>query len=320
MQVETYEQIADEDFQRSVAWRYERALSVLDNHGGRWDRVRDDQLTKDCVRYLSSRRELLQRDVDPESMHLILRGRYKTIHEAFRRWELPPTEWDKYVLEAYILSGASDVAVARQLVIKPEIVDVYERLFFRVRDRLSLTSYIAGKVIGKVFQNGLAAYNPELLLKYFGYFLGETAVRIFMAAFDTAKRFSSDAELFSYFDIHARRAWKIQAVTTSTMIQPTKFDVRTVWEGYLKLVELDNRPNDGNRAGQWIESLMKYMAAKTPIPRGSEAEVENLGDSPLRNYSVGCVELRADEQIRLASSGGLPYYQQLADFKVPQRE
>jgi len=248
-------------------------------------------------------------------MDAVLHGRYRRIHQAYKLFILPPTNANRYVLEARLLAGQTNEQIHAKSGIPPETVGMYEQLFFTVRDRIEEVDYILGNVIGRVFQSGLSTFNPELLAKYFGFFAGPVILDMVLYGFASKRAVANDDEILGFLDEKIARNTRLQTVTLTTLLQPGKFDVRAIFEGYGQLLAVESRQNASPEHSEWVGAFIKTLAKRNPIPRGSEAR--NLEGTPVANYSVGTVELRASEQLRAASTHGLPYYDQLANFVLP---
>lgn len=318
----TFKEIADHQSMRQVSWRYERVHWILNKDDGRWHRYRDDSITKDFCRYLLARRTYANINTDAMTREALIsgqahgRGRYMDIHQAYELFLLNPTDPNRHVVEARILAGQSNEEIANLCALTPEAVEYYEQTFFNVRDRLHLEDYITANVIGSVFQSGLATFNPELLVKYFGYFAGPIMLNAVLRGFTGKRTVGSDEEVLGFLDSHIEQNWRLQTAIMSTALQPGKFDVRAIIEGYTQIKALEGKQIGTPEASAWVASFVKTMANSSPIPFGNASK--NLEGSPLSNYAIGHVELRASEQLRLASAGGLPYLGKLADFVPPQ--
>lgn len=315
MKAKTFREMADENSMRSPSWRYNRAITIIESQGGRWHKINDDRETIQCVRYLTKRAQVHRMDMSPDNIERVLWAQSRDTHLAYTLFNLPASDPNRYILEARLLTGETNEQISETTAILPEVVDTYERLFFSVRDRLHKENYILANVIGKVFQSGLSTFNPELLAKYFAYFAGPVILDVVLSGFSAKRRIANDDEVLGFLDAKIATNWRVQTATMSTMLQPGKFDIRAIFEGYGQLLAVEARAQAAPEHSDWVGSFIKTLRNITPIPRGSEAT--SLENTPLTNYSVGHVELRAEEQLRAASRNGLPYYEQLATFKPP---
>jgi len=280
------------------------------------------------VSYLLSRKKKLNMDLDPMTLQALimglvdngqkgtLTGHYTAIHQAYELHTLPPSDLNRHILEARLLSGQTDDEIANSCSISPEAISLYERLFYNVRDRLDKIDYIVANALGQVFQGGLGDYNPTLLMKYFAYFAGPLMLSMVLTGFSRRRSVTTDDEVLGYLDSQIEHNWKLQTLAMSTSLQPGRFTVRDIIEGYTQLKTLEVRQTSAPEQSAWVSSFVSYLSQRCPAPRGSEAQ--NLVGTPIANYAAGTVELRASEQLQRASIQGLPYLGDLESFKLPE--
>jgi hypothetical protein len=110
-------------------------------------------------------------------------------HNDLRRWEL----------EARILTGQSDEDIAARLGLPPEVVGMYEALFFSVRHCLDAYLYIAEQVIGPGRWQGFRNEEVGSLWAACGYFGGVAVLDALVAAFYAAWKPNQPVALSVYF-------------------------------------------------------------------------------------------------------------------------
>jgi hypothetical protein len=74
----------------------------------------------------------------------------------------------RLAVEARLLAGMSDAAIARRTGLPDEVIAAYEALFFDVRVRLDAPDHIAFRVIGPTLYDG-SALDPALAVKHLSY-------------------------------------------------------------------------------------------------------------------------------------------------------
>jgi hypothetical protein len=79
-------------------------------------------------------------------------------------------------LEARLLAGESDDAIAAKMALTSAGVAAYQATFYCVRPRLRADGYIQGVVLGGTVHSGLAPDDREMLLRVCGYALGPRGV------------------------------------------------------------------------------------------------------------------------------------------------
>jgi hypothetical protein len=153
---------------RSLRCRY------LLEHGRRPSATEDDDATKDAWPYFRAL-GLCRDDADRERLaqcypEVAEAHRFATTAELLRRAEL----------EARLLGGEADDAIARKMALSPGGVAGYHDLYYSVRPFLNADIYITNVVLGPKIHYGLKSEDHELLLKMFGYGLAGPGVDAYL--------------------------------------------------------------------------------------------------------------------------------------------
>jgi hypothetical protein len=160
------------DFERHPAWRWRRCGHLLEH--GRRPLRKDDETTREAWRFRRAlegcrddkdRKQLIREVPDLVEAHSVF-----TAAEPLRRWEL----------EARLLAGQSDQAIALQMGLSPAGVAAYHSMYFEVRPHLTASLYICCVVIGDQLYRGLSPGDHESLIKLFGYGLGGPGVDAYL--------------------------------------------------------------------------------------------------------------------------------------------
>lgn len=314
----THHAMAMEDPLRSPAWRYERAVEMSQSPGTRYSAKHDDEMTRDLVKFLFHRKHVYATVPNARARDTFLFRKYPDFWSAFRIFDLDENESMRALIEARLVSGQEYDEIAQMMSMRPSAVELYHDLFYMVRDRLSSLDYIASHVIGPVFQAGIEEYNWELMLKYFGYFGGPKLLQAVVYGFQNKTTITNDNDMLTFLDGKVSDNIRIQTLLATTVMRPSKFDIRSLIEGYSALLALEQKIQGINEEGAWMTELIKTLQRSVPIPRGKDALefVQNRGTS----YSMGEVELRASEQRLLANGQPLPHAEELAKFHRPEPE
>ena len=126
---------------RVVQWRLIRATSIVDGIGPSTTVKRDGTSAsvhwiKQAVKFFKA----FERYEDDDQVARLAQEQ-PSIFRARELWlnsDLP----DRRVIEALILAGASNEAIARHTGELPETIEAYEALFFNVREKLAHSDYI----------------------------------------------------------------------------------------------------------------------------------------------------------------------------------
>jgi hypothetical protein len=158
------------------ARRWLRAEYLLTH--GRWPMRRDDAATREAWRF---RRGLAR--CRGEADRARLARRFPTLAEAHGSYtSAEPLK--RAELEARLLAGEDDAAVAAKMALSAAGVAAYHDVFFAVRPRLAHPHYVLGVVLG----GGRVYYAPDpddhgLLLKLLGYQMGDPYVDVLLGYF-----------------------------------------------------------------------------------------------------------------------------------------
>jgi hypothetical protein len=152
---------------RALDWRWRLAGLIRDGHPGP-RRSGDDPWLRAALR-LGARVE--PRAGDPRRRRTRQDGfldvAYRLrIGDDRRRWEV----------EARLLAGQDDPAIADRAGVPSDVVAAYASLFFDVRGRLGSTDWVAATVFGRRLYEGPVADDVELVWKVFAYRLGPLAL------------------------------------------------------------------------------------------------------------------------------------------------
>lgn len=169
-------------------------------------------------------------------------------------------------LQAHLLTELDNEQIASQFGIDAATVHAFSLMFFDVRDRLSNVNYISGCVLGPVFQAGIDSVNPLLLSRYFGYFGGSLVLQRVLHGLSRTAPLSSDDEVLGYLESVTRLNATLQTAITVTLHQPTRFDLRSLIEGYTAIKGLE-RNEDGNQEQAWLAHVIGYMQQARSAPR-----------------------------------------------------
>jgi len=113
------------------------------------DYIPEDQITQDAVDYLKSQDEAL----------------YPEIHKACQIFQQDCLS--RAELEALILVGESDAEIAEHCDLSPEVVNVYEKLFFSLRHRDTPSDWLLKHTVGAPHFTGFKDHHLRQLWAWF---------------------------------------------------------------------------------------------------------------------------------------------------------
>ena len=295
---------------RSPQWRAERVKQIMDLQGGRWHRQRDDEITIRAARFQAALSTLRRRDIPESEIRLLCLSspRHRRVSQAYQLSESKMRD----VIEARILARQTNEQIASKSSASPEAIGMFEQLFFNVRDRLDDRDYIHATVIGYTAHRGTDSLTHQQKARLLAYETGVSVLERFL--YGHSKR-QTVVDANTYLDQLIQSNLEIQGVLATHAMSAGKFDVRDVINANITYKQLNQRETSSSQQSDWIQTFVDTLRKRTPIPRGAEAAAIP-DDSPLHNYIAGTVELRAAEQLRATSKGGLPYIDALRNFRL----
>lgn len=110
------------------------------------------------------------------------------------------------VLQARLLAGESDDAIAAKMGVNSEVVAAYEALFYSVRDRLSARDWIMGQVLRLYPLTPESRSDKTNLLRLYGYCGGPLLVDLWTAYFTggSLADYGADADVRAMLDLLVR--------------------------------------------------------------------------------------------------------------------
>lgn len=152
---------------RPPDWRWLR-VNVYRDASRTMPRSRRDRLTNHLIRFLNDWHACRdQFDKDD------LKVEYEELAVAHNMYSCETGASSKWELESRLLANEETSSICSKLSLRPETVDIYEKVFFNVKDRLQNRSWIINCVIGRSIHVGLTDRDFDLLWKMYGLFSGK---------------------------------------------------------------------------------------------------------------------------------------------------
>jgi hypothetical protein len=252
-------------FFRDPHWRFNDARGMIDGVQTSRSARNSDKLVKSLARYLRAERSLSQRGYTEAEVCTKLYPEFGPIVLAAEFWN-NRDNLGGIAMQAYLLTELTDADIAVNFGIETEVVSTFVNLFFDVRDRLQSVNYIAGCVLGPVFQSGIDSINPLMLSRYFGYFGGSLVLQRVLYGLSKSATLSSDDEVLGYLENVTRFNTTVQAAVMVTVHQPSKFDLRALIEGYAAIKGME-KDSAANLEQSWTAEVISAMQRARKVPR-----------------------------------------------------
>ena len=285
---------------RPVDWRWQRAQSILAG-GYPLSRKRDDEWVAKAVRFLRAY-SLCTAEIE----FVELSERTPEVFWAYHIWtavDMNEGNPFKSEIEARLLSGDDQSRVARRLVTTPEVVAMYERLFFNINERRDCDAYVMHQVLGPALHTGLQEHNYDLIWKFLGYVGGPYVLDAATVGLINPSRPTSANDVQAFFGDMAKSAIIRKALVAILTLRLNNFNATETLAQFLKLAELDSLKKGASGAlPETYSNQIMAMFRALPV---RARELGALEDPAQAAYSNQGIELRYDAQLALAAGHAL---------------
>ena len=208
------------------------------------------------------------------------------------------------VVEARILARQTNAEIAARVGTEEDIIDIYEKVFFSVRDRLQYSDYIFQVVMGKTLHASLSTVdNYGILWKLFGYAGGPLVLDAISRRIVNPTWVSRPEETLAFFHDVAVSTMKQRAAVAAATIAVNSHTNMAILESFVKYVEVE-RMTDG--AGKSESQLLNNVSDMLGGLKSAFVVGTRKDTLSLNGYSVfdsSAVELRGEEMLQLAAGG-----------------
>jgi hypothetical protein len=283
---------------RDPQWRYERCLKLVEHRPRPLNASprRDDEYVrryrKFLLRFLRDESEEARAalfPLDPALFYAHL------IHHH------PDREW-RSIAQARLLSGATDDEIAQLSGTLPETINLYEQLFFNVRDRLDNKDWIVKTILGTVTQRSSNRYDTmtdhqrDSLYKLFGYFGGPVILDVIISGFASKDLPTSPKHVSGWFDRTMKTLIKRRATIEAHRFEVDKFKVMELMHIHLSIITSEKESGSGPATD--YDKCISEMLTQTPWGVAKKGFRQLNQDQ--QKFALSPVEPRADEQMQLA--------------------
>jgi len=279
-------------------------ISLLDAPGGpkRASRAFDDEHIRKYRSFLLRWRQ--EHSVD-NKMRLF--PMFPNIYHAQRFHDRHDSE-AQAVLEARILSGASNSNIAHCVATDPGVVRMYEKLFFNVRDRLDRTDYIRDMVVTPTVRRAVSFGDQEILTdekrhaiyKLMAYVGGPQVLDFILIGFERKAAPSRAAQLIDWMDSAYNNLTRQRAIMLMQAFSFNKFTVMQMLEMCRGVVQ---SAEDARLAGGAVTEFHSNVAAFFDQVKLSVGKQSTEGvPKPVLTWESGQVEPRAEDYYDLAKN------------------
>jgi hypothetical protein len=203
----------------------------------------------------------------------------------------------RWAVEAWILHGLADCEIADRCGLKPEVVRVYESLFFAMREFLSEREALAQKLFGSAFS--LIFRNSEVgrLWAYVGLTQPAAALTEFIDSFHAARERGTPPELSVYLRAGAPVSLEVQSFVAHYLLSNNVEAAPIYFHCHVGLIEAQ-RETDPKRREEMKEKLKRVLVeyARGVLAGKTERQLQRLLRHPPKRSQARKSVASAQEQ------------------------
>lgn len=313
---------------RSPCWRWQRIMELVSS--GRRCSSYDDEWVQKGRRFLGDLRRA--KGVVTNQ----LRGKHTGAALAYDIRHNTNTRARTH-MEAWILTGQSDVEIANRIGTLPGTVRWYEALFFHVRDRLQARDWIYRSVLmvdsdafrdaeGKEVKDQRTAFRQlyDSTLKLFAFIGGTDLLQYTIEGFNAVpQKPRGGSSVRSFSDAFIRESFRRAALSLTGTVgigggEQDKEILFRMMSMHLSLQAQEAARASAHASGPQIDLGNHLQAAMSSIPFAIGVRaIKQLAGSPLLEYDALAAELTSDELIAVSGGAAPPAVEEIKSLKLP---
>ena len=300
---------------RPVHWRWERAALAASGDYPLSRRRDGDMWVARAAKFIRE-----QESCNTELDLAYLSERNPTIFWAYDIWYTRDDEGNpvRSEVEARLLADDNTENIARRVNTDVEIINVYERIFFNVNERLCNRGYLAHCVLGPAVHLGFQASEYDLVWKLFALLGGPLAVDLMIDQSVGHARPDRASDLKYFVADVAQNDLRRVAMLALKTLRINNFNAMEIIDKFLKLVELERTGGAGGGvATEAVKQNVATMLVSLPFTVGRR--LAHVDAPVLDRYDGLSADLRYEEVMAISAGQDIPAQDmlQLLAFPVP---
>jgi hypothetical protein len=244
-----------------------------------------------------------------EADRRLLAARMPLLSQAFGIY-CDPAGLTRSALEARTLAAEPVGDIARKSAVPAAVVEVYEQVFFDIRDRLTSPDFIGNEVLGPRLRTG-GPWPFDLVWKFFGFIGGVRVLDELTDVYHAAPRPTNPEEAVTFLSEATRTLLGRQLAAAARSLGG---DRRAAAELLLAQARPEGQSGDGGAPRTVYEQHIAALLKELPWASGANASKVAPAVAELDRAAA---ELRADELLRLAAGEQVPEASALKELQLP---
>lgn len=310
-------EISADNPRRPTDWRWQRACYLVENTlAGRsfeFRRNDDDEWVRQAAVF---KRKLDNCEDDTERRSLLHNSA-----DIYWAHDIYQDEGDPYKseLEARLLSRDNAESISQRLGVAPGTVNVYEKLFYNVEDKLDTPGYVYHTAIGREMHRGFTEREYDKLWKYYAYAYGSLMLDSMIGqAIDAAPPDSPAKVKAAWKDDGMGSIIRKQAIAARTMPVNsfTQADLLHIWTKFVEIEKITEASGAGNSSlFANVEALLEVAPSMLVGKRVQDPDFPALAAFDKPGH-----ELRTHELIMIATGETPPGLEEtLNSLQFPEK-
>ena len=198
------------------------------------------------------------------------------------------------LMQARLLTGATDDEIAHAFKTLPETVFWYEKVFFNVRDFLVHTDWVVRSVLLPASDRFVAAADEvasdrvdgqmpalpisphfDMSLKYFSYFGGPVICDLMISGFTERKSVLSTQDVTAFFDDYFTNQIRRRSAIASRTFEVNKYNVMELFSAHTRLMEIQANTKDTVERHTQFATAIQTMLTVAAFSVGHKDSPEN---------------------------------------------
>ena len=223
----------------------------------------------------------------------------------------------RFAIEARFLARQTNREIAFHAGCAEEFIEVYEAVYFNVREKLKYKDYIVNSVFREAASRGIKGRNCDLLWKLAGYFHGPRVLDALISGFASPTWVTRAEDVDACFQDIAVKTIKRKAAIAALAVPIDSTTHMNLINAFVKFTDIEQNSGGPGTANDQILKNVDAMLKALPFGVGTRSE-DHLRQNPaVAQFDDIAAELRSDELINVAIGRANPQLDQLKDLTFP---
>ena len=294
---------------RCTDWAWQRAIKTVDEADVPATRNRDTPAGYAMIKLATRfRRRLLAATTMAD--YRILQEQFPNVYAAYGLFVSNGP--DKFSLEANLLTDRDVAEIAMRANMSYRAVQIYESLFFNVRDKLTKPDYILNCVIRPVLAAGTSDMTTDIMWKIYAYYFGEHVLYAVQSTVTNPTRAQSVEGVGAALRDDVVNTMCMQAAIAAKTLRVTDKNQLRVLDMFAAYLEIAKENSMAGRAQDTLMHAIQTMVEHLPIGIGRQALLTSSPNT--KAYDHSAIELTVGELSQVTVYGDVPGRDELLDM------